>query len=871
MSSLVAWVRWVAAHPLKILGAIVVITFVAGWIAITQFRINSNLTDLIDQNAPWRADFDAFEAAFPDLVRTAVVVVSSESRLAVEDTTREILAYLNERPDLFRAVAAPGAQAFFRDHALLYMDVDDLDDTADRLAEAQPWLTAVADDPSLRSVFRLLMDALENDPPAGINRVLRLLNVSLEQRLQGVSGHIRWGDEFFESDGRHYQQIFLKAQSSTSRFEETLPDAAIVGALREMIAQLPHNGGGVADGLVSVKMTGELPLQHEEIEAAMTGVTTAGWLAVILLFLVLVVGVRSGKIIFATFTMLAIGVVWTSALAMLTVGEYNTLSVVFVVMFFGLGVDFALHYSLRFQEAVNAEVDGGDDVDILHNRQRIGAALAASTTSVGRAIALCTATTALGFLCFTPTDYRGLADLGMISAGGMIVAFVLTFTYLPACYAVLGAPRAHTMDMPTSDRIVHWLLDHRRAVLGVVLLATAAGLWAASLAKFDYSTLALKDPHAESMVTLRTLQREGLSTDYQLVVVSDGTVDKERLLALPSVDEVRTHLDYVPDEQEDKFYVIDDLHSLLWSALEPSETEPPPSVAALRPAVQELIEASAADTFSGQALDIEAVRRLGVQLERLTHADDDVWRAWQHDVIDNLIEELAWVRRALDVRSVQFEDLPETLRQRLVTPDGRTLTVIMPSEDIADVRALSRFIDEVKGVVGQATGRPVIEWGVGGIVTTSFIQALFFAIVAITLVLLITMKRIRNVWLILMPLLLTGIFALAFTVVFDQPINMANVLVLPLIFGLGVDNGIHVVDRYLGEGDVDHLMHSSTPRAVLLSTMTTIGAFAALSLSPHAGTASIGLLLTVAVGILLALTIFLLPVLLSAHAVNARV
>ena len=96
------------------------------------------------------------------------------------------------------------------------------------------------------------------------------------------------------------------------------------------------------------------------------------------------------------------------------------------------------------------------------------------------------------------------------------------------------------------------------------------------------------------------------------------------------------------------------------------------------------------------------------------------------------------------------------------------------------------------------------------------------------------------------------------------PLNMASVLVLPLIFGLGVDNGIHMVERYRAERrGVEGFMKSSTPRAVLLSTLTTIGTFAALMISPHAGTASIGFLLTVAVGYLLLFTVFLLPLLLS--------
>jgi predicted RND superfamily exporter protein len=157
----------------------------------------------------------------------------------------------------------------------------------------------------------------------------------------------------------------------------------------------------------------------------------------------------------------------------------------------------------------------------------------------------------------------------------------------------------------------------------------------------------------------------------------------------------------------------------------------------------------------------------------------------------------------------------------------------------------------------------VIEWGVGGIVVSSFQQALAFALVSILLVLLITFRNVRDAVLILIPLALAALFTLAIGVLLGVSLNMANILVLPLVFGLGVDNGIHVVDRFQAAGDVENFMHSSTPRAVMLSTLTTVGTFAALSLSPHQGTASIGILLTIAVALVLVFTVFLLPVLLS--------
>ena len=187
----------------------------------------------------------------------------------------------------------------------------------------------------------------------------------------------------------------------------------------------------------------------------------------------------------------------------------------------------------------------------------------------------------------------------------------------------------------------------------------------------------------------------------------------------------------------------------------------------------------------------------------------------------------------------------------------------LPALDISDVTELSRFIEEVRAEVPFATGRPVVEWGVGNVVVDSFIWALVLAVIGIGTVLAIFLRRALTPVLVLIPLALTALFTVAVAVLIDMPLNMANILVIPLIFGLGVDNGIHVVERFRRTGAVTELMHSSTPLAVVLSTLTTIGTFAALTLSPHQGTASIGYLLTLAVSLLLVFTLFVLPLLLS--------
>lgn len=836
IARLARWVAWVAAHAWTTLVVLALATMALSWVAVDRFRMSSSLKELIRQETPWRADFDRFEAAFPEYVKTAVVVVSGTAFKQVEDTARRIEAEIRNRPELFRAVYAGENHPFFRDHAFLYLDEDELDDMADRLAEAQPWLTGVAEDPSLRSVLGLVADGIENDPPSGFDTVVGWLEASAWAVVAGSDSTIYWTNEFFGSGETQYRLILLKSNLAVP---ETTANAEAVRELREILAIVDPPPE------VSVALTGEVALTHEEIEAAVGGLEMTGLLAIVLLALVLIVGVRSIVIILATFAMLGMGMAWTSAFAMLTVGEYNTLSIVFLVMFFGLGVDFAIHFSLRYQEAVGAGLVS------------IERALIAATRSVGGAIFICTVTTALGFLGFLPTDYRGLADLGVISAGGMVIAGFLTFTLLPAFYTVCRPVNPHSMDVPTSERLVRHLVSHRSRVVISMSTLLCAGIAIASHARFDYSVLALKDPQSESMRTLRTLQEDGRATDYALSILSEEPIETERLEDLPVVDTVVSLANFVPDGQDDKLLALADLQEMLWSAIEPLRRIDEPSLDILRGSVRQAIQAiddfDAGGRFAGlrgalAALEEESPERL------LT---------WQRGVIGNLVEELEWLRRALLVGSVDNTDLPLEVRERMVNAEGKHLTIVLPEENVAPVDALSRFIEGVRKEAPLATGRPVIEWGIGEIVMESFIQAMIFALASIGLVLLLMFHSLRYAVLILVPLAMAVIFTLAAGVVFNTPLNMANILVLPLIFGLGVDNGVHVVDRYRGEGDVPRLMHSSTPRAVLLSTLTTVGTFVALSFSPHQGTASIGLLLAVAISLLLLFTVFLLPVLLS--------
>ena len=424
---LARWVGMVASWPLSTLLVIAVITTLLGQVSITRFEMNSNLSDLNRQDAPWRDDFDSFRSRFPQLVDTAVVVVSGTSMQGVENTSKAIHRRLMARPDMFSDVYSPMTDPFFRDNAFLMMDFDALESMVDRLAEAQPMLTRVAEDPSLRSVFSLVRDGLENQAETGFDRVLRILADSAESLLAGDNTPVRWADEFFDSgEKRIVGVIILRGKVD---YSDALPNAFIMQNLRAEIA-----ASAIPDD-IDVAVTGEIALSHEEIKAAQDGVRIAGFISLGVLLLVLGVGIRSVRIIGATFAMIGIGIIWTTGYALLTVGEFNTMSIIFLVMFFGLGVSSAVHFSLRFREAMHRE------------HLAVKPALERAGATVGRAILLCAVTTAIGFMGFAPTDYKGLGDLGIISAGGMIVAFMLTFTLLPAVFLLLTSIPLHVVEI----------------------------------------------------------------------------------------------------------------------------------------------------------------------------------------------------------------------------------------------------------------------------------------------------------------------------------------------------------------------------------------------------------------------------------------
>jgi hopanoid biosynthesis associated RND transporter like protein HpnN len=852
---LTAWVGLTVRHPLPVLLAAALVSCGAAYYATARFQLDSDTSKLVHQDAPFRRIYREFGEIFPQYEKTTLIVITSRSPDRASDAAERLAEALRASPDRYSSVFVPGGGPFYREHALLFLGVDELEEFTLRLARAQPALAALAEDPSLRGLFSQLESGIERleegrDLPTGFTRMVTRVSEIGEQMIEGSHTPLSWEDEFLEDDrGDSYRLVIVQGHED---FRRTISSEGLLAGVRKLAGELDLG----SEGDVRIRLTGMVPLAHDEIESARDGVSLAGLISLVCLTLVMVFGVRSLRVVVTMLVTVAASIVWTAALALATVGSFNTVSLAFCVLLMGLGVDFGIHVCLRHLEAVRNGTDPRT-------------AVVAASRSVGAAVSLCAVTSSIGFLSFLPTDYSGLAELGAITGGGMLMTLCATFTVTPALLAVFGTPKRRPPAFGFADPLVASLNRRAGTIAAVSLLIAVVSVLLSLRMTFDFSTLGMRDPNSESMTTLKELQDEGILTDYAVnAVASDLDAAQEmadRLTAIEEIEEVRAPESYVPLDQEEKLELIEDALLFMWPVLHVSHPAPSPSPAERLEAVASLRDRAAGLPSDLESVSEPATRRLAGMLGQLLEADDPEAAAADLErlLVADLDERLEWLRTVLRPVAVRFEDLPGSVRSRVVAADGRVLLSALPREDIRDVEKLRRFIDRVSKIAPDATGRPVVEAGIGEIVVRAFYQAIGIALVGIALVLFLTLRSVSDTLLVFAPLTLAAFLTIATGVVLDMPFNMSNVIVIPLVMGLGVDNGIHMLMRFRRHPSLEAVLESSTPRAIVLSGLTTLGAFGALSISSHLGIRSLGIMLTLSLVFLLASTLVVLPALLA--------
>ena len=844
-------------HPLIVLFSVAGLTLAALVFIAQNFAMTADTSQLISQRLEWRQRDLAFEVAFPQFNNLTMVVVDGATPELADDAARRLAAALKERQDLFRTVRWPDGGPFFEREGLLFLPSADVEAATSGLIRAAPLLVRLTADPTLRGALVVLTDILQGLKQGevslqDIEPTLTAFSKTFEDAVAGRPAFFSWRTFFIgekSPDLREIRHILLV--QPVMDYAALEPGAAASDAIRNIAQSL---GLDPAHG-VTIRLTGAVPLADEEFASlAQDAHLVLGTMLAALLG-ILWLAVRSTRVVLAIVVTTLAGLVLTAAFGLLVIGRFNLISMAFIPLFVGLGVDFSIQLSVR----ALAE-------RLVHPTRE--AALVEAGSSIGRALALSATAIGAGFFAFLPTSYIGVAELGAIAGFGMVVAFGLSIVLLPALLVLLRftPPRmaeiGFTMFAPV-DRFVN---RHRRGVLASALVAGVVALALLPLVRFDFDPLNLKNRNAESMTTLQALAADPDWTPYAINVLATSLVEaqalSQRLAALPDVSRVVTLQSFVPTEQKEKLELVDDAASVLGSALENVSFRAAPSDEELQKRLASTVAAlqsTASQAEEGPAS--RSVRRLADALDRLKAATPDVRARAQLAVTVPLSVTLEQIRTELKVSPVSVETLPPDLVDDWMTRDGRARIQVLPSSGRTDNEFLRHFSAAVLNVAPNASGAPISASASGDSVVEAFLQAGVYSAVAIVVLLALVLRRATDVMLTMAPVLLSGLLTFATCGVLDLPLNFANIIALPLLFGVGVAFNIYFVTAWrAGE---TAMLASSLMRAVIFSALVTATAFGALWLSSHPGTASMGRLLMISLGWELLVTILVRPALLA--------
>ena len=841
-------VAWAISHAKLVIVLCLALTVAAGVYTARTLTMDTDTARMISQALPWKKEMARISSAFPQNAGQLVVMIDGSTPDLAEDAAATLSAKMKERPDLFVTVRRPDGGPFYDQYGLMLLDTKDLDQIARSVIRAQPFIASLAADPSLRGLFDVLSLAMEGVARkatdfASVERPLSAISGAMSAAMTGNETPLSWRSLMIDRpvDKRELRKLILAQPKRDFRALE--PGAKATAAVREMVRDLqltPDRG-------VTVRLTGQVPLNDEEFGTVAEGMSLALFLSIVLVLAFLFAALRSIKLIIACFVTLIMGLVLTFGFATLAIGSLNLVSIAFAVMFIGLSIDFGIQFGVRYgQERYIA-----DD----------GTALPRTGRFMARPLTLAAIAIAAGFLSFTPTDYKGVSELGLIAGAGMAITLVLNLTLLPALLK-LFPPASQPVDMgfAWAKPIDDFLLQRRRLVLGIWVAIGLAGLAAAMALRFDFNPLHLKDPKAESVSSIFDLMQDPLRTPYNIEILAPNIETAQsladRIGKLPEVHMVLTANSFVPKDQEAKLAIIQDLNDLMGLSLDPIDVAPPPTPNEVRASLHRC-----AAMLRKAVPSSNVAQQLARLLNQAADSDDAFLRRLDHVLLSTLTPRLKALQAALAAEPLTVETLPPEIRNDWIAADGQARVLVIPDGDSNDNTMLERFITAVRTVAPQSNGSAVQIYEGGRAVANAFKIASICAIASMAVLLGFILRRPFDVLMVLVPLAAAG-FATAIIIwLMGLQINFANIIALPLLLGIGVAFNIYFVINW--RNGISGPLQTSTARGVLYSGLTTASSFASLAVSGHLGTASIGVVLLTGLAMTLLSIFTFMPALLG--------
>ena len=824
--------------------------------AYNHLGVNSDTSEMFDESLPFRKEKNRYNELFPLNRANITIVLESSNPDKLDGLSKAFADSLKAYEQLFTDIYIPGSGPYFKRNQLLFVPEKQLDSLSVQLRQAAQFFSVLSQDYSLEGLFTTLNNALTYADEAQIrqlNPIFAEMDSVVANQLEGETYSMSWQRIMQpDTEGSNRNRRFIQVKPQR-HFDAVLPAKPAILKTRE----LAHFFETHHDAKVS--LTGRVVMSYEEMQAVIDGTLIAGILALIMVSITLWIGLRSFRLIVSSLIALVMGLSITVGFSAVAVGQLNMISVAFAVLYIGLGIDYAIHFTLKFKE-------------LRYHEHPFRKSLKETASKLSTALVLSTFSTSCAFFAFIPTSFDGVSELGIIAGAGMFISLIITFTLLPALLKVFRSDTMRasevTLSAPYSSFVAPFLNTYSTPIKIVGGLAALASFFILPAVTFDYNPINLRNDKSESVETMkRLMDSEGYSAwSIELIAENREEVEqiKSRLDTLDVVRNTRSLDSFVPKNQAPKLKILNQLQPDYAQIGELTLDTARLRTGPLQSEIEFFIKQ--VDFFENSSPQLNHLQgTLTKLIDRLESLSLEQKRSLLQHIEFNTLETLPGLlenlKLALRANKVTRDDLPSGIRDRWATANQQLRVQINPADFMDDNNEeLRYFASQVRPHINQPTGNLITAIESGDAVVAAFRQALIYAFIVISIIIFLFLRSLKETFYILLPLILTGILTGAAMVPLGLSFNFANIIALPMILGLGVDNGIHIVHRSLAHHDNQiNILKTSTARAIFFSSLTTLFSFGNLAFSPHNGTSSLGILLTLGLLFMMFATLVVLP------------
>lgn len=830
---------------------------------VARLEFSTSRNDLVSSNLQYHHNFLEFRKEF-DAQDDIVAIVESESPEKNRQFVERLGARVGAETNLFTDVFYRGDLPMLGPKALLFLDESTLLQLQKALGEYRPFLNQVAGTTNLQSLFQLInrqfraagrQTNADNESLLGalpaLERIVAQAGDSLRRPGTPPSPGV---NALFGGGGESERQVYLTYADGRIYLVSLRPAkpgvaGAAIRRLRELVRETRLEVPGV-----NADITGGTVLELDEMDQSQRDTILATVVSLVLVGLIFVYGYHeTGRPLKAMFCLL-IGLCYSMGYTTLVVGRLNILTITFAPMLVGMAIDFGVHLITRYEE------------ELRHGLAR-QLALRKAMVNTGQGIFTGAFTTAAAFFAMSFTGFAGVREMGLITGGGLIVCLVPMMTMLPV---MLLSGKQNVLDRGRGEDRPALREKLEQAWIRHPGLVTVGGLAFSALCltqfrhvTFDYDLRNMQSDGLPAVVYEKKLMASTPRSVLFGAVIASNAVDavalQTRLTNLATVAAVDSIAPRLVQDATRRLQVIGEIKRDLASLRFPEPTERAPSLAELDQTLtfsQGYLgrAAEALQAEPGETNLLRQVRSLRAEIGNLRSqmATGDrarnaakLW-AFEQSFFEDLRSTFSTLQQQDNSAPLRVEDLPEPIRNRFVGRTGKFLLQVYPNIDVWIRTNQAAFVGELRQLVPNVTGEPVQLFEYTRLLKESYETAALYALVAMVIMVFLQFRSLTAVLLAHVPVLCAGLWLVGLMGWFGVPFNPANIMTLPLVVGIGVTYGVHILTRFAEEKS-PAILAKSTGKAVFVSGLTTVAGFGSLMLAQHQGIVSLGFVMSVGV------------------------